>query len=289
METAETAVDIPPDAGGLIVTLEVFSGVPDPQWMILRNNSKFQEIKKGLHRGRKYAPENAPGKLGYEGFLVQEVKDGKKQPEVLIVGRGTVMLQLLLLKSIPKDMISERIYNIVQKEIQGGKVGAVLYSTKKRHAPSYRPSYWNHEDHIELNNCYNYGSTIRTDTFAQPGLASGRPLPLLFKAKDVKISAEADGLRFKQALPSMRPPAGRRHLVALVHYEGDPNNPYDRDYHWYRLDDNGFWSHKPGRTHATDRDGRGNRIRDPRTAANGFIPYKFVCFMTLNRFTVNVR
>lgn len=203
------------------MTLEVFSGVPDPQWMILRNNSKFQEIKKGLHRGRKYAPENAPGKLGYEGFLVQEVKDGKKQPEVLILGRGTVMLQLLLLKSIPKDMISERIYNIVQKEIQGGKVGAVLYSTKKRHAPSYRPSYWNHEDHIELNNCYNYGSTIRTDTFAQPGLASGRPLPLLFKAKDVKISAEADGLRFKRALPSMRPPAGRRHLVALFHYEGE--------------------------------------------------------------------
>ena len=108
METAETAVDIPPgnaefgdllvniryqlkitqevgwfvsDADGFIVTLEVFSGVPDPQWMILRNNvndSMFQKIKKGLDSAQNYDPENAPGKLGYEGFLVQEVKNGKK-------------------------------------------------------------------------------------------------------------------------------------------------------------------------------------------------------------------
>lgn len=119
-------------------------------------------------------------------------------------------------------MISKRIHNIVQKEIQGGKVGAVFDSTKKRHAPSYRPLYWNDEDHIELNNCYNYGSTIRTDTFAQPGRASGTPLPPLFKAKDVKISAKADGFKtYKLALPSMRPPAGARHLVALVYYEGE--------------------------------------------------------------------
>lgn len=215
-------------ADGLIVTLEVFSGVPDPQWMILRNNSKFQEIKKGLHRGRKYAPENAPGKLGYEGFLVQEVKNGKKQSEVLIVGRGTVKLQLLLLKSIPNGMISERIYNIVKKEIQGGKVAAVFDNTKKRSAPPYRPWYWNHDNHIERNNCYNYASTIRTDTFAQPGRGSGRPLPRLFKANDVRISATADGLRFKRAGNSMRAPAGPEHLVALVHYEGENVKNSDR-------------------------------------------------------------
>ena len=60
------------------------------------------------------------------------------------------------------------------------------------------------------------------------------------------------------------------------------------DYHWYRLDNNGYWSHKPGRTPATDRDGNGDRIRDPRKAANGFIPYEFVCFMKINRFTLKI-
>ena len=253
MKTAETAVDIPPgnvefgdfallvnvrhelkitqqvgwfvsDADGFIVTLEVFSGVPDPQWMILRNNvdgPMFQEIKKGLDSARKYDPENAPGKLGYEGFLVQEVKDGEKQPEVLIVGQSTVNLQLLLLKSMPKGLISEKIYKIVHKEIQDGNVGAVFGSTKKRQAVSYLSSYWNHKNHIELNNCYNYASTIRTDTFAQPGRASGRWLPHLFKAEHVKLSAMADGLTVEPDLPCMKPPGGHTHLVALVYYEGE--------------------------------------------------------------------
>jgi len=202
----------------------VFSGVPDPQWMILRNNVKgsmFQKIRKGLHHARKYDPDDAPGKLGYEGFLVQEVKDGKKQLEVLIVGQATKKLQLLLLKSIPKGFIPDEIYNIVKKEIQSGKVGAVSDSTKKRHAPSYLSLFWNHRNHIEGNNCYNYASTIRTDTFAQPGRASGRPLPRRFKAVDVINSAMADGLSLLPALPCMPPPLGQRHLVALVYYEGE--------------------------------------------------------------------
>ena len=208
------------------MTLEVFSGVPDPQWRIPRNNVKgsmFQKIKEGLLQARKYIydPENAPGKLGYQGFLVQEVKAGKKQSEVLIVGQETVDLQLLLLKSIPEGMISKEIYNIVQKEIQGGKVEAVFDSTKKRHAPSYLPLYWNHDHHIENNNCYNYASTIRTDTFAQPGRASGQRLPPLFKAIDVIKSAMADGFIYKKHRSCMLPPVGHKHLVALVYYEGE--------------------------------------------------------------------
>ena len=60
------------------------------------------------------------------------------------------------------------------------------------------------------------------------------------------------------------------------------------DYHWYRLDNNGDWSHKPGQTPATNLDGDGNRIRDPRNAANGLIPYEFVCFMKINRNTLRI-
>ena len=65
--------------------------------------------------------------------------------------------------------------------------------------------------------------------------------------------------------------------------------PYDCDYHWYRLDDNGLWSHKPGQTPATDKDGKGQAILDPRDAANGDIPYKFVCFMTIDRNTIKIK
>lgn len=57
------------------------------------------------------------------------------------------------------------------------------------------------------------------------------------------------------------------------------------DYHWYRLDNNteGYWSHKPVSTRVTDVDGAGNKISDPRKAANSpYGPdYEFVTFMQI--------
>ena len=58
------------------------------------------------------------------------------------------------------------------------------------------------------------------------------------------------------------------------------------DFHWYRLDNNGQWSHKPGETSVTDTDNIGNVITDPRVAPMGF--YQFVTFMTADRNTVTI-
>jgi hypothetical protein len=58
------------------------------------------------------------------------------------------------------------------------------------------------------------------------------------------------------------------HKVALVIWPG-------RDFHWYRLDRTGRWSHKPGVTPASDVDNSGNPIADPRTANRG--PYTVFC------------
>ena len=55
------------------------------------------------------------------------------------------------------------------------------------------------------------------------------------------------------------------------------------DFHCYRLDDDGFWSQKPGGTAVTNLDGNGKEITDPRKAADlPFGPdYKFVTFMKI--------
>ena len=58
----------------------------------------------------------------------------------------------------------------------------------------------------------------------------------------------------------------------------------DKDFHWYRLDDNQFWSHKPGQTAATVYDSSGVVISDPRKADTS--PYKFYSFMTTKRITI---
>lgn len=57
-------------------------------------------------------------------------------------------------------------------------------------------------------------------------------------------------------------PAGT-YKVALVAYS---NN---LDYHWYRQDADGYWSHKPGTTALTRYDNSGNLIIDPETADRG--------------------
>lgn len=57
-------------------------------------------------------------------------------------------------------------------------------------------------------------------------------------------------------------PAGT-YKVALVAYS---NN---WDYHWYRQDADGYWSHKPGTTPLTNLDNSGNLIIDPETADRG--------------------
>jgi hypothetical protein len=44
---------------------------------------------------------------------------------------------------------------------------------------------------------------------------------------------------------------------------------YGPDYHWYRQDLNGKWSHKMGGTEATDRDASGNVIVDMESADTG--------------------
>jgi hypothetical protein len=115
------------------------------------------------------------------------------------------------------------------------------------------------------NNCYNYSTNYRTDTFAQPGEATGILNTSLSSCNpasgiSVKAAAISDGLIDLPTNNNTCPSYG--HLVALVI---DPNS----DYHWFRKGRNGKWSHKPGGTPATILDNSGNPITDPRTADRG--------------------
>jgi len=135
-------------------------------------------------------------------------------------------------------------------------------------APLYEPLWWNDgwtgqkQPH---NNCYNYATNYRTDTFAQPGRAAGAEYTSLTCAS-VGPAAIADCLIDAPAANNKCPKEG--HLVALVIAPG-------WDFHWYRKGRNGYWSHKPGGTPVTNIDSSGNLIPDPRTANRG--PYTVFC------------
>ena len=59
-------------------------------------------------------------------------------------------------------------------------------------APSYNPGVWNTPAHQTQNNCYNYGTDIMTDTYAQPGQAHGVFPPIT--CAGTGSGAVADGL-----------------------------------------------------------------------------------------------
>jgi len=76
------------------------------------------------------------------------------------------------------------------------------------------------------------------------------------------------------------PGTGGLWIMALVMAPG-------YDYHWYRFMSNGYWTHKPGGTPATDKDSCGKLIPDPRTACRG--PYTQFCGFFQTAYTVRVQ
>lgn len=149
----------------------------------------------------------------------------------------------------------------------------------RRCLPAYEPAAWNDSNGIQYNNnCYNYACDTQTGTRAQPGKASGIYLNQSHyfctgPQGDVWNAAIADGLA-----PSVADTgcgcSKCWYKVALAMWPGV-------DYHWYRQDRDGKWSHKPGSGSATNLDSSNKIITDPATADRGgytdFCGYFCVC------------
>lgn len=128
--------------------------------------------------------------------------------------------------------------------------------------PTYDPAFWNNNSTtLQWNNCYNYANNRKTDTFAQPGRASGEFCDSweCLGVSEIRRYSLNDGL-IETNLAAGCP--DNRDLVAMVIAPGF-------DYHWYRRDSNGMWTHKPGRTPATNLDNSGLTISNPETADRG--------------------
>ncbi|XP_068713635.1 uncharacterized protein [Montipora foliosa] len=284
------AVSFKPVEGKYKVTLAIYSGVPDPVWTVDYGHESFQMVTKYLQEARDlgmtYQREHMAATLGYKGFLVHE-SDAKEAE--LIVGKETKDLQYLLLETMPKGRISDDLLNRIQHGIaesidmpQEAMGQEVSQAPIAGYAPRLNLRRWNDYSLVRINNnCYNYANDKITNSFAQPGNASGYHLPPAkeLTAEVVLAAAKSDGLLQLNVGPNDPVPAAPKHpncLVALVVAKGE-------DFHWYRLDHNGFWSQKPGGTNATNLDGKGDLIHDPRKAVN--LPngpdYSFVSFMEI--------
>ncbi|WAR17393.1 IMSP1-like protein [Mya arenaria] len=234
------------------VTLHVFSGRADPTWTIPYSHVDYKEIIQLMDT----KPDSRLfSRLGYKGFTLVHVPPGH------FVTSGSHYNATVT--SYP-ELEMKILMTSLEKKEESGVDEYIIDHTKQAIL----------EDH---NNCYNYANNKITDTFAQPGRAGSCEIGTHPTGNDFKRAALCDGLKEILTPRDVPVPDSGWNLVALVFWPPKPGSMLF-DFHWYRLDGNSRWSHKPGRTVATNVDDSKKAIRDPRTADRG--PYtEFVAFL----------
>ena len=290
----------------LTVTIDMFSGRPNP---VIELTAKHSREALALLANVRRLEEGEPGlppvpTLGYRGLVVEQVGTRVAGlPRSFRVAHGTIVGPGAPL-AVPDEAFEEFVLSsrfvrplglgrefprVVAHEIERFRKMRKRWPwhppTRKRPikllrcrcAPLYEPAWWNDGGQKQgRNNCYNYGSNYRTDTFhqipggSQPGAAAGAMYTSL-TGPSVRTAAIADGLIDSPYANNRCPAEG--HLVALVIA---PNI----DFHWYRKGRTGRWSHKPGSTPVIDVDNSNAVIADPRTADRGMYT-QFTTFMVV--------
>jgi hypothetical protein len=148
--------------------------------------------------------------------------------------------------------------------------------------PKYEPEKWNNTYNIKnTHNCYSYA----LDQIVKK--RKGKPQPGYFSGfGDINNndygSCKSFYNRLKKDSPSMYltsfdEKCKKGYSKAFIALS---NKSYDKDYHFYRQDNNKYWSHKPGRTNTVNIDADGKLIKNPYLANREYTHNKYVtpCF-----------
>lgn len=266
----------------IIVTLDIYSGNPNPTWEL--SSEQADNLRALFSQDRQMTKMRAPassGKLGYRGFALSTVGelsvpskalvydgvidvgtsvqpnyiDNESQFEKFLLGTAGIAL-----KQTERDYVTAEITRNVSAGVAKSDTPLTLV------VPPYDPGKWNNDSFImKNNNCYNYANDKITNSFAQPGRGSGQVGPYPPACPTTGAAAERDG-QIPIGNVSSTPAEGQ--YIGLVIWPGN-------DYHWYRRDANNQWSHKPGQTPARNTDNAGQQITNPQTCNRG--PYTVWC------------
>jgi hypothetical protein len=280
----------------LTVTLNVYSGRPNPVWTLPEQAASELQDRMGRITATSNLKAGVAAGLGYRGFIVQGSDHGIA-PTLIhagMVDQGHTSPTLVADdRELEKWLFStagNHVDDAVKAHVEESLAGSVEHAAMKivlapacpvchaADAPVYNPAIWNTPAVQPHNNCYNYANNRITNTFAQPGRATGHMYTAL-TCPAVNAAAHSDGLvnaaNFTGVLA-----AGHGWYVALVIWPG-------QDYHWYRQDKVGCWSHKPGSTAARNVDNANHAISDPKTANRG--PYTQFCTYMITKASVHIQ
>ena len=141
--------------------------------------------------------------------------------------------------------------------------------------PKYEPDVWHRHSKIkETHNCYSYALNAIVSSRInkpQPGYAVKFP-----HISNGKYDCDPFIKRIKQDIPSLYETSFKTrckpgfYKIFMAVTTGDGT-----DYHFYRQDSNGYWSHKPGRTDVTNLDADKKRIINPELANRDYGHYNY--------------
>ena len=154
--------------------------------------------------------------------------------------------------------------------------------------PIYEPEIWNKDINIKrTHNCYAYALNLIDKKQAdickkylkitnkkdcpslrpQPGQYSGfidEYKHHLFSCKKIEIRMKKDNPLIKKLKKNEECPNNFYKIALVCASNGS-------DYHFYRQDNNGLWSHKDGWKLATNKDAKGRIIKNPELAERGHL------------------
>jgi hypothetical protein len=291
----------------LSVELDIYSGRPNPSW-ILSNKEERELIDRIMADKSLMLPMSADtGGLGYRGYIItaldepRETTKGKLNlPSRFRLG-GTYdkekvsAMWLLDTSEKPDTEVEDFLRGLVQESIRESEdtPPQVEIPNKQRESEQIEPlgpgmscysnwftsstdfTFWNGSAYYKYyNNCYNYASNKRTNTFAQPGRYSNHPFSGAPTCSNVANAIVYDGWRnscqYQYNLS-----------IALAIWPG-------RDFHFYRKCSGGRWCHKPGRTAARNYDNSGRLIYSPATCNRGYYT-QFCGYWYVNNNLIRVR
>ncbi|MBM2618549.1 hypothetical protein JIG36_23620 [Actinoplanes sp. LDG1-06] len=277
------------------ITVDVYSGRPNPV-IEISNDDEIRSTLRQLSANRSLATAEPPaeGGLGLRGFQLEIMDDELARrydlagslyiPAGAATAEFTERLTSLAMSgnalAVPgfeeQTTFDEGLRDYLLGQLERSSSGTVQEGSDKQEPATadavcyydfyaFNPGFWNdNSTTLWNNNCYNYASNWRTNTFAQPGRGCGNVWKAI-TAAEVTRAALCDGMhRRYDCFPDTEKP---RNLVALVIAPG----PAFIDYHWYRYHQGGFWGHKPGGTAARNVDNSNQTITNPETADRG--PY----------------
>jgi hypothetical protein len=269
------------------VSINIFSGRENPTWNLVEaQTAEFVARLKSSTPALPVKEFSEIGKLGYSGITVRLLTPNSNfafliyqefiHEEAHVNNQQGRLINSNLeewLFSLAESVLEPVVFNEAKLEreqsfrsTRGNGWSSTLNTT-------FDPSKWNNDWSIRAsNNCYNYANDKITNTFAQPGRGSGKQYEK-FRCADIIRAAVNDGEVDVMGVQNV--PIGSQ-LIALVVAP-------DHDFHWYRLDADNHWSHKPGTFTARNFDNSQNLILSPETCDRGrysnFCGY-FVCSST---------